>query len=64
MRWRDGVLLGALYRVGRLAEAAEERSLWWLVEFNAAAVSSLESAPRGEGKWRGGAVMEGEVEAS
>jgi hypothetical protein len=32
---------------GRLAEAAKERSRWWPVEFNGAAVSSLESASRG-----------------
>jgi hypothetical protein len=47
---------------GQLAEAAEERSRWWPVEFNGAAVSSLESAtrgrrnggaaPLGKGKWR------------
>jgi hypothetical protein len=39
---------------GRLAEAAEERCRWRLVEFNGAAVSSLESALRGRGN--GGAV--------
>jgi hypothetical protein len=49
---------------GRLAEEAEERSRWRPVEFNIAAVSSLEYAPRGEGKWRGGAIMKGEVEAA
>jgi hypothetical protein len=47
---------------GRLAEAAEERSWWRPVEFNGAAVSSLESSLRGrgnggvaplqKGKWR------------
>jgi hypothetical protein len=49
MRWRDGVLLVALYRAGRLAGAAGERSRWRPVEFNGAAVLSLESAPRGRG---------------
>jgi hypothetical protein len=39
---------------GRLAEAADERSQWWPMEFNGAAVLSLESAPRGRGN--GGAV--------
>ena len=48
MRWRDGVLLGALYR------AAAERSRWRPVEFNGAAVLSLESAPKGRGN--GGAA--------
>jgi hypothetical protein len=38
---------------GRLAEAAEERSWWWPVEFNGAAVSSLESSLRG---WGNGGV--------
>jgi hypothetical protein len=44
---------------GRLAEAAEERSWWWPVEFNGAAVLSLEYAPRGRGNegeallWKG-----------
>jgi hypothetical protein len=47
---------------GRLAEAAEERNWWRPVEFNGAAVSSLESSLRGrgnggvaplqKGKWR------------
>jgi hypothetical protein len=47
---------------GQLAEAAEERSWWQPVEFNGAAVSSLESSLRGrgnggvaplqKGKWR------------
>jgi predicted DsbA family dithiol-disulfide isomerase len=32
---------------GRLAEAVEERSQWWPVEFNGATVSSLESTLRG-----------------
>jgi hypothetical protein len=54
MRWRDRVLLGALYRVGQLAGAAEERSRWRPVEFNGAAVLSLESALRGRGN--GGAA--------
>jgi hypothetical protein len=54
MRWRDGVLLGALYRRGRLAEAAEERSRWRPVEFIGLAVSSLESTLRGRGN--GGAA--------
>jgi hypothetical protein len=54
MRWRDGVLLGALYRAGRLAEAAEERNWWRPVEFNGAAVSSHESTPRARGN--GGAA--------
>jgi hypothetical protein len=44
-----GVLLGTLYRAGRLAEAAEERSRWWPMQFNRAAVLSLESAPRERG---------------
>jgi hypothetical protein len=44
------VLLGTLYRAG----AAKEGSWWWLVEFNGAAVSSLESTPRGRGN--GGAA--------
>jgi hypothetical protein len=62
MRWRDGVLLGALHRAGRLAGAADERSRWRPMEFNGAVVLSLESAPRGsgnggvaplrKGKWR------------
>jgi hypothetical protein len=39
---------------GRLAEAAEERSQWWPVEFNGATVSSLESTLRGRGN--GGAA--------
>jgi hypothetical protein len=34
---------------GWLAEAAEERSQWRPVEFNGAAVLSLESTPRGRG---------------
>jgi hypothetical protein len=38
----------------RLSEAAEERSWWQPVEFNGAAVSSVESAPRGRGN--GGAA--------
>jgi hypothetical protein len=44
---------------GRLARAAEERSRWRPVEFNGAAVLSLESAPRGRGNggvaplWKG-----------
>jgi hypothetical protein len=57
MRWGDEVLLGALYRAGRLAEAVEERSWWRPVEFNGAAVSSLEFALRGgetEGRCRYG----------
>jgi hypothetical protein len=48
------VLLGALYRRGRLAEAAEERSRWRPVEFIGLAVSSLESTLRGRGN--GGAA--------
>jgi hypothetical protein len=39
---------------GWLAEAAEERSQWRPVEFNGAAVLSLESTPRGRGN--GGAT--------
>jgi hypothetical protein len=54
MRWRDGVLLGALYRAGRLAGVVEERSWWRPLEFNGAAVLSLESSPRGRGN--GGAA--------
>jgi hypothetical protein len=55
MRWRDGVLLGALYRAGRLAGATGERSRWRPVEFNGAAVLSLESALSGpEREGRGG----------
>jgi hypothetical protein len=56
------VLLGALYRVGWLAEAAEEKSRWRPMEFNGAVVSSLQSTLRGrgngwaaplqKGKWR------------
>jgi hypothetical protein len=44
---------------GRLAEVAVERSQWRPVEFNGAAVSSLDSAPRGRGNegavplWKG-----------
>jgi hypothetical protein len=34
---------------GWLVEATEERSQWWPVEFNGAAVLSLESTPRGRG---------------
>jgi hypothetical protein len=56
MRWRDGVLLGTLYRAGAASRAAEERSWWWLVEFNGAAVLSLEYAPRGRGN-RGEALL-------
>jgi hypothetical protein len=40
---------------GWLAGAAEERSLWRPVEFNGAAVLSLESVPRGRGN--GGAAL-------
>jgi hypothetical protein len=54
MQWRDGVLLVALYRAGRLAGAAGERSWWRPVEFNGVAVLSLESAQRGRGN--GGAA--------
>jgi hypothetical protein len=40
----------ALYIVrGRLAEATKERSRWQPVLFNGAAVSCLESTPRGRG---------------
>jgi hypothetical protein len=41
---------------GRLAEALEERCRWQPVEFNGAAVLSLESAPRGRGS--GGGVAQ------
>jgi hypothetical protein len=34
---------------GWLAKAAEERSRWWPMEFNGAAVLSIEFAPRGGG---------------
>jgi hypothetical protein len=41
----------------RLAKAAEERSRWRPVECNGAAVSSLESAPRGRGN-RGAVLLQ------
>jgi hypothetical protein len=44
---------------GQLAEAAEERSRWWLMEFNGAAVSSLESTLRGRGNGGAAALRKG-----
>jgi hypothetical protein len=48
---------------GWLAKAAEERSRWWPMEFNGAAVLSIEFAPRGGGR-RDNTISEGEVEAA
>jgi hypothetical protein len=55
---------------GRLVEVPEEMSRWQPVEFNGAAVCSLESTPRGrgdggvvllrKGKWRGRSLGRGD----